>query len=359
MGPMQAKSFRVEPAPALPQAALAPRRARVGALRALMGTPDRSLRHLALGIRATAHRHFDASVVPLVDASWPALRAQPFYQKLRIGACDLYASAPYTALFCAPRRPLLIRAVTELGNRLPLSAHTFALMGRGAMEVIGRFAYADQHRRIVLISAFIVVVDHVFDHCMLEPAVERGEKLLAIIDGRAPATGPELSLVQAIAAAMSERLEGAERAAFEAAMSRVRDWIRAEVLAMRGVPDPLGLGHRLAGVQGTIDGLLFPVLHFAGEGARVWMYDVSMFVQLMDDWLDYELDSASNRPTPVTTGDWTFADVEHAWHKSVCGIEELVRAAGLGSPRYVRFVRETFVLMMHDVMEAMASRPDE
>jgi len=128
---------------------------------------------------------------------------------------------------------------------------------------------------------------------------------------------------------------------------------------MRGEPDPRGLGHRLAGVEGTIDGLLFPVVRYAGEGARAWMYDVSLFVQVMDDWLDYEMDAASDRSTPVVTGEWTFADVASTWRKSVAGLEELVRSAGLTSPRYVCFIREAYVLMMHQVMEAMAERPDE
>ena len=339
--------------------ALPPRDARVAAVRALMGTPDRSVRHLALGIRAAAHRHFDEHVVPLVRAHWPALPGQPFHEKLRIGACDLYASAPYTALLCAPRRPLLVRVVTGAGNRLPLPFPALALLGRGAMELFGRFAYPREQRRIVLISAFIVVVDHVFDHCMNDPPEQRGLRLEAVIDGRAPASSPELALTRALAVAMAERLGADERAAFEAAMGRVREWIRAEVRALRGEPDPRGLGHRLAGVEGTIDGLLFPVVRYAGEGARAWMYDVSLFVQVMDDWLDYEMDAGSNRSTPVVTGEWTFADVEATWRKSLTGIEALVRAAGLGSPRYVRFVREAYVLMMHEVMEAMARRPGE
>lgn len=351
------ESARVaEPTPAV---ALPPRAARVAALRALIGAPDRSVRHLALGIRATARRHFDRHVDPLVKAHWPALTGQPFYEKLRIGACDLYASAPYTALFCAPRRPLLIRAVTDAGNLVPLPFPALALLGRGAMELIGRFAYAGQHRRIVLISAFIVVVDHVFDHGMDDPPEERGSRLEAVIDGRAPADSPGLALTRALAVAMAERLPAEDRAAFEAAMRRVKEWIRAEVKAMRGEPDPRGLGHRLAGVEGTIDGLLFPVVRHAGEGARAWMYDVSLFVQVMDDWLDYEIDVVSNRSTPVMTGEWTFADVKATWEKTTSGIEALVRAGGLGSPHYVRFVREAYVLMMHEVTEAMIQRPGE
>lgn len=342
-----------------PPIALPPRDERVRALRRLLGSPDRSVGQLALGIRATARRHFALHVAPLVDAHWPGLVREPFHEKLLIGACDLYASAPYTALFCAPRRPLLIRLVTDLGNLLPLPFPALALLGRGAMEILGRVAYPREHRRIILIAAFIVVVDHVFDHAMTEPAEERGRKLVAVIDGNVDPDSRELALVRALAVAMGERLGPDERAAFLAAMERVRAWIFAEVKAMRGEPDPLGLGHRTAGVEGTIDGLLFPVVRFAGEGARRWMYDVSMFVQILDDWLDVEIDRASNRPTPVTTGDWTFEDLERAHAKTLRGIEELVRRAGLRSPRYVAFVREAYCLMMHDVAEAMIARPDE
>jgi hypothetical protein len=242
---------------------------------------------------------------------------------------------------------------------VPLPFPALALLGRGAMELMGRFAYQDQHRRIVLIAAFIVVVDHVLDHCMEDPPELRGPRLEAVIAGRAPADTPELALTRALAVAMAVGLDAEDRAAFDAAMRRVTEWIRAEVRAMRGDADPQGLGHRLAGVEGTIDGLLFPVARFAGEGARAWMYDVSMFVQIMDDWIDYEMDAVSNRTTPVVTGDWTLADVDAAWRRTVEGIEDLVRAAGLTSPRYVRFVREAYVLMMYEVMEAMARRPGE
>jgi hypothetical protein len=293
-----------------------------------------------------------------VRAHWPAVEATPFYEKLRIGACDLYASGPYTALLCAPRRPALLRAVTDLGNAIPLPLPALALLGRGAMTLLGRFAFADQHRRIALVAAFIVVVDHALDHTMPDPPAARGPRLEAVIAGRVAPDSPELSLVRALAVAMAADLDVGDRAAFDAAMARVTAWIRAEVKAMQGEVDPKGLGHRLAGVEGTIDGLLFPVVRYAGEGARTWMYDVSMFVQLMDDWIDLDADARSDRPTPMVTGAWTFADVETSWGRTLVGIEDLARAAGMGSPRYLRFVREAYALMMVDVMEAMAERPD-
>jgi hypothetical protein len=347
----------VEPPPPR-AAALPPRAARVAAVRALVGTPDRGVRHLAAGIRAVAHRHFDLHVAPLVARHWPGLPGLPFHDKLRIGACDLYASAPYTALLCSPRAPLLVRAVAGAGTRLPLPFPALALAGRGALELLGRFAYAPMHRRIVLVAAFIVVVDHVFDHVLTEPPEERGRHLTAVVDGRVDATTPELALTRALAAAMGEGLAGEERATFERAMEQVRAWIRAEVLALAGEPDPRGMGHRLAGVEGTIDGLLFPVARWVGPGARAWMVDVSLFVQVVDDWLDAEADLASGRATPVLAGAWGLADVERTWRRTLAGLDALVRDAGLGSARYARFVREAYVLMMAEVLEAMIARPD-
>ena len=343
---------------ALP-AGLPPRRERIAALRALIGAPDPAARHLALGIRATARRHFELHVAPLVARHWPALVGQPFHEKLVIGACDLYASAPYTALFCAPRRPLAIRAVTDAAAWIPLPAEALALFGRGAMELLGRLALPREHRRIALISAFIVVVDHVFDHVLVEPAEQRGRRLAAISDGRVAPAAPPLALTRALAAAMGEGLERDERAAFDHAMAQLRGWIRAEVAALRGDPDPRGFGHRLAGVEGTIDGLLFPVARYAGPAARAWMIDVSFFVQVADDWLDAEDDARDGRPTPVLAGAWTADDVAATWRRTLAGVEDLVRDAGLGSPRYARFVRDAYALMMAEVLEAMASRPGQ
>ena len=336
---------------------LPPRPSRVAAVRALMGTGDSSVRHVAHGIRAITRRSFDRHVVPLIDEHWPAMRGEPFYEKLRIGACDLYASAPYTVLFCSPRRPTIVRAVTAAGSLLPLPFKLLSLLGRGAMWAVGRFAMRSQHRRIVQIASFIMIVDHVLDHRMTEPPAERGRLLEAVIRGQARPSSPELTLTRALAVAMAEGLEDDERRAFEAAMQRLFDWIHAEVRAMRGEPDPLGLGHHLAGIEGGIDGLMSPLVRYASDEIRRWMYDVSMFMQIMDDYLDFEIDLASNRSTPVVTGDWSFAHVESSWRKTLEGIESLVRSAGIASARVGRFVREAYVLMMLEVMEAMAQRP--
>ncbi|MBK8259355.1 MAG: hypothetical protein IPK82_42710 [Polyangiaceae bacterium] len=297
--------------------------------------------------------------MPLVNAHWPAARQGRFFEKLRIGACDLYASAPYTALLCAPRRPPLIRLVTGAGNALPLSTHALARLGQGAMTLIGRVAYQSTHRRILLVASFIVVIDHVLDHCLDGEPEDRAARLFALLDGSLTPDTPELALTHALATAMAQGLDPVERRHFESAMARVREWIGAEVLGMRDIPDPRGLGHRLAGVEGTIDGLLFPVVKYTGEAARRWMYTVSMFVQIADDWLDAELDKQAERVTPVLRGDWGFAAVESAWRATLTGIDALAADGGLTSPRYVRFLRDAYVLMINDVLEAMIERPND
>jgi hypothetical protein len=337
-----------------------PRERRVALLRALMGPPAVDARPLARAIRKVAHTSFDRWVVPLVELHWPALRQDRFYEKLRIGACDLYASGPYTALFCDPRRPLVLRAVTGAASRLALSSRTLGALAEGAMEVLGRVALQDEHRRISLVAAFVMVVDHAFDHSLEHPAAVRAELLREVLQRRRlPRREPELALVGALLDALREGLDVRGARDLARALEKVDAWISAELAATRGLLDPLGLGHRLPGVEGTIDGLLFPVARYVGPETRRWMISASMYVQLMDDWLDVELDTASDRPSPMTTGDWTFADVERGWRASVEGLEDLLRDAGLDSPHYVAFVRGAYVTMMTDVMEAMVARPSE
>lgn len=345
--------IRASNLPALPS-----RVARVSAVRRLMGSGEGSVLPMTRGIRGLTRRNFAEHVLPLIDRHWPALRTLPFYEKLLIGACDLYASAPYTVLFCAPRQPLLVRAVTTAGRLVPLPIPVLALLGRGALSVLGRVALRDEHRRIVLIASFIMVVDHLLDHGMPEPPEERGRLLWDVLHGRAPARDPGLALARALVVAMTHALPPDQRAAYDAAMRKLWLWIEAEVRALNGEPDPQGLGHHLAGIEGGIDGLLFPIVRYAGEGARRWMYDVALFMQIMDDYLDFEIDLAAGRPTPVVTGDWTFSDIETHWQRTVTGLEALVRASGPPSPRFVRFVLAAYRRMMVEVMEAMAERPE-
>lgn len=344
-----------QPEPSVVEAGTLSRQERIDRLRALMGQADPSVSQLAVGIREVTNRHYAAHVMPLIREHWPAMLRDPFAEKMRIAVCDLYAAAPYTVLFCAPKKPLSVALITTFANRFALPNLALGLSARAALNALSRVALADQHRRIVLIAAFIAVVDHAFDHCMDDPPAERGRKLHALLDGAWAPDTPVLRLTRAIQVEMSRDLAPREREPYAQAVVRLKDWVDSEVAGMTGVEDATGLGHRLAGVEGTIDGLLFPVHHYAGEGARPWMYEVSLFVQMMDDYIDIGTDLEDGRMTPVISGQWTFDDISRTWRNTVEGIEALTRAGGHDAPHYVRFIREAYVMMLVEILEKMAS----
>ena len=330
---------------------------RVAQMRALVGDADPSMRRLTVGLRRLTHGSYDRWVLPQIRAHWPALESDPFGVKLRLGACNLYGSAPYTVLLCARHRPLYFQIVSRMGNALPLPMRWLAGLGQLALTVLHRLpGYEATHRRIILVASFIATIDHCFDHLMDEPPTERGRLVKRLIDGHWQPDSPPLRLARALRDEMGRDLRVHERQPFADAMRTLHAWVDSEVASLLGREDPTGLGHRLAGIEGAIDGLLVPVKHYAGPEARAWMIDASLFVQMLDDWIDLEGDLETGLHTPVALGQWTYADIATAWRRTVRGLEELVCAAGLTAPRYVGLLREAYILMMREVVEGMADR---
>lgn len=350
---------RAAPAAASPRTAPQSRAVRAARIAGLLGPAPPAVLPLCDGIRSLTRRHFAAHVVPLVRRHWPQILGTPFYEKLEIGACDLYAAAPYTAILCGPGRAAALRQLLGLAAALPLPAPALPAAAGLAVAQLGRLLFPAAQRRIILAAASIVVLDHVFDHCLREPPRARGALLRAVLAGREAPARPELALVRALIFALGEGLAPAERAPYAAALARLEGWIDAEVRGLLGEPDPEGLGHRRAGVEGTIDGLLFPVSRLVDPRARGWMVDVSLFVQILDDYLDLEADLAEGRSTPATQGAWTFADVERAYGATLLGLDELLRAAGTPSPRLRGLLRDLYVRMIGDVIHAMLARPSD
>jgi hypothetical protein len=330
---------------------------RVALMRRLVGDADPSVRPLTRGLQALTHRSYDRWVMPLIRTHWPALTAEPFGLKLRLVTCNLYGSAPYTVLLCAPHRPLFFQVVSRIANALPLPLPGLARLGQISLEMLDRLpGYDPIHRRIILVAAFIATIDHCFDHLMDEPPTERGRRICQLIDGHWQPTTAPLRLARALRDEMGRDLAVDERQPYADAMRTLHRWVNSEVAALEGVNDPTGLGHRLAGIEGAIDGLLVGVRRYTGDEARAWMIDVSLFVQMLDDWIDLEGDLESGLRTPVAQGLWTYEDIAEAWHRTVSGLEELVRSAGLTAPHYVDLLRETYILMLREVVEGMADR---
>jgi hypothetical protein len=324
----------------------------------VMGPRDPTLSAFPEAIRALTYQDHDRWVRPLYQAHWPEAQSGRTDRKLRFLTCNLYATAPYTVLFASPRPPLVVGTARALGGALGLRPSSLARAAAAAVSLQGRLLSSDTRRRIVQIAAFIAAVDHVLDHCLggLDAAA-RGLTLRALIDGSsagAEATGP-LAFLRALHDDMGRGIVGADDArVYGVATARLREYLDAEVKAMTGVPDPSGCCWRMPGVLGTIEGLVFPVWRYAGDQARDWMYSVSLFVQVMDDWLDADKDAADIRPTPILTGFWTFDTVRETWQRTLDGLVELARHSGVDDEDWLLFVKETYRMMAIETAEAMS-----
>ena len=360
---MTSTAARLEPSqpPALlTEAASLTEQQRIAALKELMGTVDPGLRAFPEAIRTLTFKHHDRWVKPLYEAHWPDALAGNTARKLRFLTCNLYATSPYTVLFSSPQPPFVVGAARSLGTALGLEPRALSSWAGSGVKLAAPFISQDVHRRIVQIAAFIAAVDHVFDHCMDGvDGAERGQRMRGVLDGSWVATDDvkhagAFRFLRALFVAMSAGMSGDDQRVYELGVKRLHEYIDSEVKALTGVPDPSGCCWRMGGVLGTIDGLFSPVWRYAGDQARDWMYSVSLFVQVMDDWIDLEKDARDIRPTPVITGFWTIETVRETWQKTLDGIVDLCKASGADDESYLTFVRETYRMMAIEVADAMS-----
>lgn len=325
---------------------------RIHLLQELIGTPHSHAALFPAAIRGHTHSLWQRHVAPLFQDEWPDGIAD--MAKLRFLSCNLYASAPYTILACSHKAPTWMRAIIRGADLLRLKSDGLHKTAALSLRLFAQTFSQMEHRRIILIATFIATIDHAFDHYMHHlPPQERERRIKGLLAGTWTPDHGSLRLTRALQLAMSEGIGPEDWPVFQSALDRVVEWCESEVAGMTGVEDPTGLDHRLAGVEGTIDGLIFPVLTYAGERARQWMYDVSLFTQMMDDWIDYDQDLLDLRRTPVISGRWNLHEISRQWHTTLDGITELAKRAGMGSPRYQAFIRQVYSYMMHDVMRAM------
>ena len=333
---------------------------RVTVVRNAMGHPDGKLGAFPAGIRQVVFSKHARYVQPLIEKHWPGSLQERAGIKLRFLTCNLYATAPYTVLFSAQPPPWPVALSRSVGTGLRLSPTALSSLSGTAVRLISALLPETTHRRILQIGAFIATIDHVYDHCLdgVEP-VERGRRMHGLLDGSwrpdddVPHAGA-FRLVRALHEEMSANINDAgDRREFDRVIHSLREYVDAEVKAMTRVPDPSGNSWRLPGIFGTIDGLIFPVWRCAGEKARQWMYDVSLFVQVLDDFIDAEKDADNIRSTPILTGHWDESTLISSWAKTIYGLTELAKESGGDDEAWLYFVIESYRLMALETAEAM------
>lgn len=328
--------------------------ARAKAVRDIIGEPDPRFAGLPVALRNETRRYWRRHVEPLISEHWPAVRETPFYRKLQIGAQNVYAPAPYTIVVVSKQRPLVLRAFNRVCSALRVPRALIVVGMKLMLPVFAWLLLQRENRRIVQMAAFIALVDEAFDgHLDDVPAEERGELLRKILNGAVPPPTPSFALVRALRDALEEGCSDEEKRELARAMDGCVAWGEAEVKNMLGHPDPDGLCHRKVGILTGIDGLAWTVRRHVSAAEHQWMYDVSEFIQMLDDWVDVEKDAREGLTTPAHTGVWTLESVRAAYEKTSDSVARIVEDNGEDYAPYVELARESYRYQVADLLGMM------
>ena len=113
--------------------------------------------------------------------------------------------------------------------------------------------------------------------------------------------------------------------------------------------------HRGVGIRTGIDGLAWSVRRYISPAEWQWLYDVSHFIQLLDDWVDLEKDLAENVVTPVAEGRWTLKDVREHFDETTVRFGEIAIENGESYPPYVQLARDCYAYQVKDLLQNMVN----
>lgn len=328
--------------------------ARADAVRSIIGHPDPRSAGLPMALRRETRRYWRRYVEPLISRHWPEVRETPFYRKFQIGAQNVYAPAPYTVVVVSPHRPLVLRVFNRVCSALRLPRGFIVFGMKLMLPVFAWLLLRRENHRIVRMAAFIALVDEAFDNHMddIAPA-ERGALLRKVLRGEAPPPNKPFALVRALRVALEEGASDDEKQELERAMEGCVAWGEAEVRNMLGEPDPDGLCHRKVGILTGIDGLAWTVRRHVGAREHGWMYDVSEFIQMLDDWVDLEKDAREGLTTPAHTGVWTLESIQRAFDHTSDTVADIVRDNGERYEPYVALARDSYRYQVADLLGLM------
>lgn len=329
-------------------------RARADAVRAIIGHPDPRFAGLPVALRKETRRYWRSYVEPLISEHWPEVRQTPFYRKFQIGAQNVYAPAPYTVVVVSQRRPLVLRAFNRVCRALRAPPTIISFGMKVMLPLFAWLLLRRENHRIVSMAAFIALVDEAFDNHLNDVAPEaRGDLLRKILSGEVAPPNAPFALVRALRVSLERGCTDDEKSELERAMEGCVAWGEAEVRNMLGHLDPDGLCHRKVGILTGIDGLAWTVRRHICEQERRWMYDVSEFIQMMDDWVDVEKDAREGLTTPAHTGVWTLETIQAAFEHTSDSVAAIVERNGESYRPYQELARESYRYQVADLLGLM------
>lgn len=323
---------------------------------AIVGTPEPNGGGLPRALRRETERYWRRDVEPLIEQHWPEVRRTPFYRKFQIGAQQVYAPAPYTVAVISRQRPRMLRLFNYACRmfRLPRG-----LIVAGITLLIPPFTalvLRRENRRISLMAAFIALVDEAFDHHLDElPFADRPAVLRGVLEGTVEPPNAPFRLLRAIVEGLYSGTDEEEHEELRRALDGCARWGEAEVQRALGEHDPSGYAHRMTGILTGIDGLAWTVRRHITPAEREWMYGVSEFIQILDDYVDAEKDFREGTLTPVHDGTWTPETIREHFDRTTSMVGRIVVENGEGYAVYVSLAEDAYRFQVQELLDNMVT----
>ena len=307
--------------------------------------------------------------VPRAPVGIPLGAAHPQSVKPRFIA-EMYVRACYSMLLLSARGPLQLRLPVRTAATLPISRTAVIVLGEGLISGLSRLLPQTLHRQLLLTSALMGTFDVLLDETagFGEVAVARIASLITLqapTDVRS-AERPIVAITE-----MIRHRESAWQAGYWDAVlvPAVHEYCLAEARAVSRTPDPTGMGHRRAGFDSAIKGMWYVVgpqmglcrgsaqFHAQFETAawnreQRWMFDTSLLMQMIDDWVDQDEDGGV-RTTPVAEGSWGIESVERLYRKTVSDQAAILTENGIRNRVLQQLFADLYNDYLHAALEAM------
>ena len=279
---------------------------------------------------------------------------------------EMYARACYSMLLVSSCGPASLRIPVRASAFFPQSRGLTLRLGSVLLLNLERLLARAVHRQLLLTSALMGMLDLVLD----DAASAGDAAALRVASLTARPCPADLLPAERVIVALTCAARHAETAWQAEYWDRIlqpalRTYCQAEVLAVRQVPDPTGMGHRWAGIEAAIKGMWYvagPLMGLHDDLSRFersrwnreqqWMADTSLLMQMIDDWVDQDEDRGA-RLTPVAAGDWTLDSAAALFEKTVRDLTVLLDTSGIQKPVLKAILVDLYKDYLHTAMDAM------
>jgi len=273
---------------------------------------------------------FEKYIVPLVNQYCPEIKKTPFYLKLRLGSASVYSLGSYLMIFISGRKYNKYRYLSKLFN----------LNEKYFLKFLNLINLRSKMRaEIMYASAFIVIIDHIFDHELDNYTPSERSSVVK----KALTNFSNESNLLSLLSYLSKNLSSKE-------IKFIEDWCDAEARSFT-----INKSLREYGVKAAIDLLYGTIKSQVPKKYIQFMYEIGFFVQMIDDYIDLEDDIKQNQITPVVEKIWTYDTIINQYKKCANLICEISKENNI-SEKMISVVESNLMAIGYNLVLRMANK---